>query len=132
LSDLKEVIAQGSSSYRRREHEPVIPTQCLDDDSSAVETTRSEDDRKDGQRDLDAENERSTSNRVYVVWRRPFCYICEGWEGGHVATDRESTGMVKNRKISYRKKSRLRGCTNILSRPRDKTLATLMLERDLL
>jgi hypothetical protein len=74
-------MGNGDYSHRRNEHEPVVASQCLHNDSPAVEPTCREKDREDRQRYFDAQNEGTTRNRVNVVRRRPFDNIFECWEG---------------------------------------------------
>lgn len=67
------------------QHEPIVPTNCLDDYCPAVESRGHEYYRENRQRYLNSENEWSARLGVVVVCWRPFQYVLEGRECGHVA-----------------------------------------------
>jgi hypothetical protein len=88
-----KVTAPGAEySYRCSEHKPVVPSQCFHDDSPAVEPGRSEQYREDCQRYFNAQDEGAASDRVHVIWCRPFRDVLKRREGRHG----EKEGSVKS------------------------------------
>jgi hypothetical protein len=125
-------VLQDMWTHRRREHEPVIPSQCPYDYSPAVEATRRKQNGEDRQGYFDPENERTTRDRVYVIWRRPSCDVIESRECRHCEKWQERS-LVSSKKRDFGcSRGYIRGVSHIIiPHPRDETLGLLRPETTL-